>query len=145
MMRNKISAESQNVFLQEQDTCCLQRVEKFGRHHRNQVKKSTLLVMRWVSSWTSWMAQHHFCDILTKTAQPQPNHEKASDKPKSENTVGHNLPVLFKVMKGQGHERQRQTEELPHRLEKAKETWQLNARTYPELDLGLKKKKERHK
>lgn len=89
------------------------KVEKFGRHHRNQVKKSTLPVMRWVSSCTSLMAQHHFCDTLAKTAQAQPNHEKASDKPKSENTVGHNLPGLFKVMKGQGHERQRQTEELP--------------------------------
>lgn len=137
MMKNSVFAESQNISLQ--DTCWLQRVEKSGRYHLNQVKKLTSTVMRQIVLMYLLMTQHHFCDILAKNAEPQPNHEKASDKPTLENIVQNKWPGLFKHVKViRAKNRLRNF----HRLEKAKETWQLNARWYPELDLGLKKKKD---
>ena len=84
------------------------------------------------------MAQHHFCDILAKNAQPQRNHEKESDKSMLENIVQNKWPEPFKhvkVMKAKNIWRNH------HRLEKVKEAWQLNDRWYPELDLGLRKKR----
>ena len=83
------------------------------------------------------MAQHHFCDILAKNAQPQHNHEKESDKSMLENIVQNKWPEPFK------HVKVMKAKNIPrncHRLEKVKEAWQLNARWYPELDLGLRKK-----
>ena len=106
--------------------------------HLHQIKKLILTVTRQVVLMYLLMAQHHFCDILAKNAQPQRNHERESDKPMLENIVQNKWPEPFKhvkVMKVRKIPRNRR------RLEKVKETWQLNARWCPELDLGLKKKK----
>ena len=85
LMRSRVFAESQTV--SSQDTSWLQRVEESGRYDLNQVKQLTSAAVRQVVLMYLLMAPHYFCDIRAKNAQPEPNHEKVSDKPKLDNIV----------------------------------------------------------